>query len=295
MTYAVPVLAALVDDRRPNASDLGSLADAPLSAAAAVFNRMELKGHVTSQWLTKVNLSEQDARDLIRTGNTTSPVFGLLRSARGSNVSLEDIEMMLAHLRSSMPNSYLPLRKRAANLSTDIDPRRPWASGYELARNMRARMEMDIDANVNIESELERLGVVIHDLAFADDTIRGACVGCPQFCPAVFVNSNSADASGVSGRRTTLAHELCHLLFDRSLMRSLARLEGLATEQDRILEMRANAFAVAFLVPMESLLDEHGNVVDDERVREISVTREVSMHALERHAQNLRRLIHSPY
>ena len=48
----------------------------------------------------------------------------------------------------------------------------------------------------------------------------GLCVGTPGYFPLVVLNSSCEDVTGVSGRRVTLAHELCHLLFDRAGLRA---------------------------------------------------------------------------
>ena len=123
---------------------------------------------------------------------------------------------------------------------------------------------------------------------FGDETILGLCVGTPGYSSLVVLNSSCDDVTGVSGRRVTLAHEFCHLLFDRASLRSLARFEGGGADSDRLIEMRANAFAVELLVPMATLVGDNGVVVDDVRIAQIAEERKVSFHALQWHAKNLR-------
>ena len=92
----------------------------------------------------------------------------------------------------------------------------------------------------------------------------------------------------MSGRRITLAHELCHLLFDRAGLRSLARFEGGGADSDRLIEMRANAFAVELLVPMAILVGTMALWSMTLDLRKSPKSRKVSLHALRWHANNLR-------
>jgi Zn-dependent peptidase ImmA (M78 family) len=148
--------------------------------------------------------------------------------------------------------------------------------------------QQGISTRIQVACSSQDLGIEIRDVDLGDADIRGVAIGSPLFAPLIIINSACADASGVSGRRTTLGHELCHLLFDRLRMRSLARVESPRTDSDRLIEMRANALAIELLVPMSTLLTENGTVVDDEELRQIATERQVSFHALESHADNLR-------
>jgi len=142
---------------------------------------------------------------------------------------------------------------------------------------------------IDIEKEVGDLGVETQDIELPDTNILGVCIGTPAYAPLILLNLSCGDASGVSGRRVTLAHELCHLLFDRAGLRSLARFEGgAAADSDRFIEMRANAFAVELLVPMATLVDQSGAVLGDEQLPEISREQAVSLVALQQHAGNLR-------
>ena len=104
----------------------------------------------------------------------------------------------------------------------------------------------------------------------------------------IAINIACDDAKGPSGRRITFAHEMCHLLFDRSRMQSFARFEGGAAESDRLIEMRANAFAVELLAPIRSFVKPDGTLMTDEQAEELSPQLEVSTVAIRRHVQNHR-------
>ncbi len=150
---------------------------------------------------------------------------------------------------------------------------------------------MTVTDPFDVDAEVRKLGIQLEELELSDTSVLGVCVGSPDFVPLVAVNRNCADANGLSGRRITLAHELCHLLFDRFRMRSLARFEG-ASDSDRLVEMRANAFAVELLVPRATLIQQNGEILTtEEELEPISTRHQISLTALSRHAENLRRSI----
>ncbi|MGE4103104.1 MAG: ImmA/IrrE family metallo-endopeptidase [Pirellulales bacterium] len=250
---------------------------------------------ISRNWLDSVGFQESDSAQFATVGTSRHPVVGLLRSSRNSGLELCDIQGIIEHLSSAQSNSYAGLRLLAGGLDATIDPKEPWESGYVLARQIREKLHLLSGMEVDVDRLVNDSGVDVVDLPLADSEVRGACVGAPQYKPLIVVNTNCPHAHGQSGRRITLAHEFCHLLFDRSRMRGLARFEGRFADGDRLFEMRANAFAVELLLPMVELLDEQGNVVSDDRLREISVERKISMHALSPHVDNLRRRIRSSY
>jgi Zn-dependent peptidase ImmA (M78 family) len=228
------------------------------------------------------------AQELAISGTSRHPVVGLLRSSQGSLITPADYDRLLRLLKPGNAHSFTKLRELAKGLSSAIDTREPWESGYQLARFVRERLGLSPSAYVDMEDVVRRMCIEIQDAACGDAAILGVCVGTPGYSPLVVLNSSCPDVTGVSGRRVTLAHELCHLLFDRAALRSLARFEGGGADSDRMIEMRANAFAVELLVPMATLVGDHGVVVDGARLQEIAVQQQVSSHALQWHAKNLR-------
>lgn len=61
------------------------------------------------------------------------------------------------------------------------------------------------------------------------------------------INTNGARSRYPSGRRSTCAHELCHLLVDTA--GALPAVEVLGGQVQQDLEQRANAFAAELLLP----------------------------------------------
>lgn len=130
-----------------------------------------------------------------------------------------------------------------------VDTGPSWEQGYELAQEVLEEMShlATDEVLLDMDSVLAALGVDVRDLELSDRTIRGLAVAGSDFRPGIRVNV-SHDANGYpSGRRFTLAHELCHLLFDREVGRRLAMASGPWAPRD--IERRANAFAAMLLMP----------------------------------------------
>ena len=293
MALAVPALRRLVADRLKSMQlelaerqDFAAvLSSDPAGGYAAV---RHYHPAISDVWLAQHGFSDKDALELVTSGTSRHPLVGLLRSSQGSSLITADYDKLLNLLKPGNAQNFARLRELARGLSPAIDPREPWESGYHLARLIRTRLEFAPSAYINIEDVVREMGIAIQEVVFSDAAILGVCVGTPGYSPLVVLNSSCGDVTGVIGRRITLAHELCHLLFDRARIRSLARFEGGGADSDRLIEMRANAFAIELLVPMATLVGDNGLVVDDGCLGETAVQQEVSSHALQWHVRNLR-------
>ena len=121
------------------------------------------------------------------------------------------------------------------------------ASSWESAWHERIGTAFPDDEFVDVEDVLRQLGVNVVDRDLSDETIRGVALHGAHHRPGILVNPrHSANAQPV-GRRFTLAHELCHLLFDRDAGAELAIASSPWAPCD--IERRANAFAAMFLMP----------------------------------------------
>ena len=103
--------------------------------------------------------------------------------------------------------------------------------------------------SVDIERIIKQQGVTIVDRELSDRTIRAVAIDGERHRPGILVNSRNSINAHPFGRRFTLAHEFCHLLFDRDVGAHLAIASGPWAPQD--VERRANAFAAMFLMPNE--------------------------------------------
>jgi len=124
--------------------------------------------------------------------------------------------------------------------------RPPYEQAYEIAATFRTQFRI-IDY-FDVEKFLKEFGVVIQDEDFeAFDIDAISCWG-RHHGPAILINTGAVRAGSVpGGRRSTLAHELCHLIFDRGSMLPVA--EVLGGDAPYQIEQRAEAFAAEVLLP----------------------------------------------
>jgi Zn-dependent peptidase ImmA (M78 family) len=94
---------------------------------------------------------------------------------------------------------------------------------------------------------MDALGIGCDDVKLDDRDTRAVSILGPGPRPAVFINVNFRWGHSERIRRTSLAHELCHLLVDRGRAVRLAVMSGPWAPLD--LERRARAFAAALLLP----------------------------------------------
>jgi hypothetical protein len=126
----------------------------------------------------------------------------------------------------------------------------PYTQGYELARWLRTQPGVTrANGRVNPEDLLRLWSVPVIDVGLG--LVNVDALGCwgPRHGPAVLLNSDRRHAANSGRRRATLAHEICHLLVDRSA--SLPLVEVLGGRTARHVEQRARAFAAELLLPRE--------------------------------------------
>jgi len=124
-----------------------------------------------------------------------------------------------------------------------------FVQGYELARWFRQYMELGTGF-VDPVPILNEWGVELVDIK-VDPEISAVAVWGRLHGPGVILNSKkNSRASGINGYRATLAHEICHLIFDRQ--RSLPVADVMGGLGPQFAEKRANAFAAEFLLPQSS-------------------------------------------
>ncbi|MBW2736592.1 MAG: ImmA/IrrE family metallo-endopeptidase [Deltaproteobacteria bacterium] len=131
-----------------------------------------------------------------------------------------------------------------------------YSQGYALAIQLREYLD-NRDACLEIEVLLsDELGIPIRELKLADPAVEGGSVYDPNSRgPGVFVNPTAVASSTAWGRRMTLAHELCHLLFDLPSWGAF-HLTGIWSFPH--IERRANAFAAELLLPKAGIVKELG-------------------------------------
>ncbi len=128
-----------------------------------------------------------------------------------------------------------------------------WEQGYSLARAARPLLpDTHSEGRVEIERVLESLGVQVMKVSLGADVLDAIAVFGKNHGPAILVNEDGRHAQGEMGRRATLCHELCHLLFDRE--GALPFAEALGPFAPEIPEKRARAFAAELILPQQEAL-----------------------------------------
>lgn len=180
----------------------------------------------------------------------------------------------------------------------DAATHNPWSSGYNLADEWRNACGISTFENLNLDNHLTALGVTIRNVELSDKSTSGAAILLQDRSPLILLNTLCArhrDSEGhefYSGRRFTLAHELCHLLVDREEGADLALLSG--PWAPKAVEQRANAFAASLLMPDERIeqayeeIGESPSGGDVESLIKAASILEVSPDALSYHLHNRR-------
>lgn len=180
----------------------------------------------------------------------------LLFGSVSPSVALADVIAVaerMVRARTSDEHAVLDTHVRAVPLARrcEIGPQ-----GDELANELRAALNLPEDrVPEDVDALLSDLGVATADVELSDPGLRAVSFAGQGLTPTVLVNPRAhLHVSAISRhrrRRFTLAHELCHLLYDRDRGAPLAIASGPWAPVD--VEQRANAFAAGFLMPAEAV------------------------------------------
>jgi len=172
-----------------------------------------------------------------------------------------------------------------------VDSVTPWDQGYGLGEDVLDELGVapDLPEPVDLEGLIGRLGVSRQEVQLRDRSIRAVAIGGDAYRPTIVLNSGHRTNQYQSGRRFSVAHELCHLFFDRGYAREVALPSGLWAPRD--IERRANAFAATLLMPPGRLAAVAATIKGDasprERVMAISDRLKTSFSAAVEHMHNL--------
>jgi Zn-dependent peptidase ImmA (M78 family) len=129
----------------------------------------------------------------------------------------------------------------------------PHEDGYAFAADLLDDLGLPGSGDfVDIRAVVEGLGIEIRELSLVTTEIRGVALAGADIGPTIAINAASIYNAGEEGRRFTLAHELCHILFDRNRARRVSHISGPWVAPG--IEKRANAFAAYFLMPRALVL-----------------------------------------
>ena len=166
----------------------------------------------------------------------------------------------------------------------------PWRHGYLLAEDLLDQIRDEcVESRVDVEALLDGWGVRLSEVDLEDPDLRAVAFVGSEHAPSIALNSNHRSAGSAQARRFTLAHELCHLLHDRTQGARLAMASG--PWAPKAIEQRANAFAAWLLMPPESLnsaITSAGSPIDSpESVSVVAGRLDVSRATLVEHLYNL--------
>lgn len=121
----------------------------------------------------------------------------------------------------------------------------PANQGYELARDFAEQLNAHIA--IDPENLCRDLSISVEDGQLESETIRGLAIAGHEVRPTIFVNNSHPYNRSRGGKRFTIAHELCHILYDRSRARRVTHAS--TPWANPAVESRANAFAAMLLMP----------------------------------------------
>jgi Zn-dependent peptidase ImmA (M78 family) len=164
----------------------------------------------------------------------------------------------------------------------------PWEQGYDLAESLHDDLQFAGEW-IDVERFVKELGIVRLDRRITDPAVRACSMVGPQHRPTIVVNLASLYGDNHAAVRFTLAHELCHILYDRAQGRRLAIASG--PWAPRGIEQRANAFAAMFLMPPSlvaaAVADVPDPISDPAGIRAVASRLHVSSRAAIEHLYNL--------
>jgi Zn-dependent peptidase ImmA (M78 family) len=174
----------------------------------------------------------------------------LVAAARMSAVlPVKDIRTIVDAIRATGSSSLDKLDATSASAQASLSPGTPFDQGYAAASWLRRELGLDEDQRIDPADMYDEWGIRVDALVLSTSIVDAlACWG-PAHGPAVYLNKIGRFARSSAGRRSTLAHEICHLLLDRS--GALPLVEVLGGRAPTRIEERARAFAAELLAPRE--------------------------------------------
>ena len=199
-----------------------------------------------------LGISEPDSKALI----TPLTIPAMLFRSVSPELTSADLCRLSQAVNQLPSKADIPLRDYQVASPPSMSPGIIYKDGYEKAVAFRESLQIDralpLSGNHDLEGKLlPNLGIIVQDFTLEDSEIDGLAMFAPGKCPLAGVNLTGKYSSTRWGRRMTLAHELCHLLYDLSDGDSVGIVSNPWAPD--LLEKRANAFAAMLLMPREVL------------------------------------------
>ena len=164
----------------------------------------------------------------------------------------------------------------------------PHQDGHRFAGELLEDMALLDGDFIDVYAMCSHLRIDLQETELETDSIRGVAIAGDGFSPRIIVNRNHYFNQNESGKRFTIAHELCHVLFDRTRARRVAHASSGRWATQGI-ERRANAFAAYLLMPRALVLAHlpDANRIETSDVQHLASRLQVNKSALLRHLRNL--------
>jgi hypothetical protein len=173
-------------------------------------SRLEAATGLSSSTLERIWPSPLDAANVVP--------YSLKAAARMIGGALEGVafRQILADI-ASIPGGPSPAlavpRALAAEVMCDHQEDVPYVQGYRLAPALRERLGHE-DGRTDPQGLLRQWGVDVHERDLGSERLEAIAVWGKAHRPTVLVNARGLRSRLPTGRRTTCAHEICHLLVD---------------------------------------------------------------------------------
>ena len=164
----------------------------------------------------------------------------------------------------------------------------PYRDGHRFASELLEDMKLLNRDYIDVQAMCSHLGIDLQETELETDSIRGMAIAGGGFSPRIVVNRTHYFNQNESGKRFTIAHELCHVLFDRTRARRIAHASSGRWAAQGI-EQRANAFAAYLLMPRALVLAHlpDANHIKKFDVQQLTNRLRVNESALLNHLRNL--------
>jgi Zn-dependent peptidase ImmA (M78 family) len=126
----------------------------------------------------------------------------------------------------------------------------PFEQGEWLANELRKRLDLGTAPIRSMSDLVGHMGIRLLWTEALDEDVHGLALYDPRRGSSVVVNLRGRQSAWWTVR-STIAHELCHVLFDRVPAEPLGVVSRAGDRQST--EQRANAFSVYFLAPREGV------------------------------------------
>lgn len=196
-----------------------------------------------------------DADEVRRVGErgVGGPISAFLRSSEGVLSAELFAEVVGRFQTHATAFDRVTVDRLVDGLDRTIDLRAPWESGYRLARQVRGALlartgSTDPLAPLDIAAVFAALDIAVLEGEWPEQAFEGVCLVEDGARALAIVNRSGRLASTRGGARATLAHELCHVLFDADPARPIGQVERSGRTTSPV-EKRANAFAAELLLP----------------------------------------------